>query len=317
MSALATGCGEEKNIDTGALKGDDAFTIAGDVGSTPDVTWKGRLAADKPETSVVTTGDGAALVKDDGVLVNYWVGNGFTEKTALDTYATDAFPLEFTVGAEVPAPTSPQPTQDEIGRFLLDSFVAGEVAAGDTVGTRKTVIVNSSNVVGYSGASLDIGNLDGLLIVIDIDSVVLDGPKGDPQPRSPQLPTIKLAKKLPAGLDFAKTPEPDGELHVSTLVEGTGAPVQKNDLITVNYLGQVYDGDKPFDESYSKGTPFTRPIGQGAVVKGWDQGLVGLTVGSRVILEIPPALGYGKAGQGEAIPGGATLYFVIDILAAG
>ena len=85
----------------------------------------------------------------------------------------------------------------------------------------------------------------------------------------------------------------------------------------VDYLGQVYDGDKPFDESYTK-DPFSTGIGIGAVVKGWDDGLVGQTVGSRVILAIPPNLGYGEAGNPDAgIAGTDTLYFVVDILGAG
>ena len=58
-------------------------------------------------------------------------------------------------------------------------------------------------------------------------------------------------------------------------------------------------------------------LGQGAVIKGWDDALAGVAVGSRVMLQIPPALGYGKEGSGEDIPGGATLYFLIDVLAAG
>ncbi|CAN5387755.1 hypothetical protein BH11ACT8_BH11ACT8_14070 [soil metagenome] len=314
--ALSAACGDAKNVETGTLTGADAFTLSGDFGSAPTIDWKGRMKAGKADVEVPTTGDGAALVADDKVIVNYWVGNGYTEKTTLDTYDKDALPLVFPVGGQAPQPTSQDPTEEEVARYLLDSFVAGQVVAGDTLGTRKVVTVDSSNVVGFGGGGLDLGNADGLVFVIDIESVVLDGPDGTAQPRSPQLPTIDLAKKQPASLSFTKTPAPDGELHVHPLVEGKGADVEKDDLIVVNYLGQVYDGAKPFDESYSK-SPFTTVIGQGAVVKGWDQGLVGVPVGSRVMLEIPPALGYGKDGQGDSIPGGSTLYFVIDVLAAG
>ena len=100
------------------------------------------------------------------------------------------------------------------------------------------------------------------------------------------------------------------------LYQGTGDDVAENDLIVVNYLGQVYDAAKAFDKSYGRGTLST-VVGQGAVIQGWDDALVGVKVGSRVMLQIPPNLGYGKDGQGEDIPGGSTLYFVIDVLAAG
>lgn len=317
LSALATACGSAQTVETGGVKGDAAYTLSGEVGTTPDVTWKDTLKADKADASVVTPGDGAALAAGDEVFVNYYVGDGYTQATALDTYTKDAFPLDLRVGSAPAAPQSQNPTQDQIARYLLDTFVSEQVKAGDTIGTRTAVTVNSSDVVGYSGASFGIGNLDGLLVVIDLNSAVLAGPDGTAQPRDPKLPTITQAKKLPAGLDFSDTPAPDGTLHVSTLIKGTGAPVEADDLIKVNYLGQVYDAAKPFDESYSKGTALTVPIGQGAVVKGWDQGLVGVPVGSRVLLEIPPALGYGKKGSGDTIPGGSTLYFIIDVLAAG
>ena len=70
--------------------------------------------------------------------------------------------------------------------------------------------------------------------------------------------------------------------------------------------------DTPFDESYSK-APFTAPIGVGSLIQGWDQTIPGIPVGSRIIMSIPPELGYGDRDSGP-IPGGSTLYFVIDIL---
>ena len=104
---------------------------------------------------------------------------------------------------------------------------------------------------------------------------------------------------------------------MAALIKGEGPEVTSGQTIMVNYLGQVYGGDKPFDASYPK-EPYQTGIGVGAVVKGWDDGLVGQTVGSRVLLAIPPKLGYGEAGNEDAgISGTDTLYFVVDILAAG
>jgi peptidylprolyl isomerase len=84
----------------------------------------------------------------------------------------------------------------------------------------------------------------------------------------------------------------------------------------VRYLGQVYGGKKPFDENFSTGTPTSFAIGTGAVIKGWDQALVGATVGTRMVIAVPPDLGYGEEGNPDAgIKRTDTLYFVIDVLA--
>ena len=99
-------------------------------------------------------------------------------------------------------------------------------------------------------------------------------------------------------LDFAGTPKPDGKLRSAVLIQGTGATVKKGQTITVNYLGQVYKGKKPFDESYSK-QPASFAIGTGAVISGWDKTLVGQKVGSRVILAIPPEGGLRQEGPAD------------------
>ena len=86
--------------------------------------------------------------------------------------------------------------------------------------------------------------------------------------------------------------------------------MKASDTVKVNYLGATYDADSPFDESYS-GSPLTSALS--GLVPGWGIGLTGVKVGSRVLLQIPPAYGYGAQGSG-AIPGNATLWFVIDVL---
>ena len=123
--------------------------------------------------------------------------------------------------------------------------------------------------------------------------------------------------RTPTGLDFTGTPKPSGKFQITTLIEGTGDPLAKGQTAYVNYLGQVYNGAKPFDESYTTGQPFSFAVGGGQVIKGWDQGLQGVTVGSRVIVQIPPSWGYGAQGQsGAGIKGTDTLYFVVDVLGA-
>jgi peptidylprolyl isomerase len=120
----------------------------------------------------------------------------------------------------------------------------------------------------------------------------------------------------PTGLDFSGVTEPAPDTPVQRVVlqEGTGAAVKASDTVTVNYLGSTYDAGSPFDESYS-GTPLTSPLT--GLIQGWSIGLTGVKVGSRVLLQIPPAFGYGAQGSGESIPGNATLWFVIDVLKVG
>jgi peptidylprolyl isomerase len=86
--------------------------------------------------------------------------------------------------------------------------------------------------------------------------------------------------------------------------------------VLVHYVGKIWGTDKEFDSSWNRGAPVMFQIGTGKVIKGWDQGLVGVPVGSRVLLVIPPKLGYGEQGQGDVIKGTDTLVFVVDVIAS-
>ena len=117
-------------------------------------------------------------------------------------------------------------------------------------------------------------------------------------------------------LTFPETPAPE-DLGVEVLLQGSGETVEAGDDLEVNYYGQIWDG-RMFDNSYDRGAPISFPIGVGAVIGGWDDGLVGKLVGSRVLLSIPPHLGYGERGMPQAgIRGTDTLVFVVDIVGTG
>ena len=111
---------------------------------------------------------------------------------------------------------------------------------------------------------------------------------------------------------------PDGpppkELQIEDLQEGDGAEAKAGDNVSVQYVGVLYDGGTEFDSSYDTGQPFQFQLGSGQVIPGWDQGLVGMKVGGRRQLTIPPDLAYGAQGQPPTIPGNATLVFVIDLV---
>lgn len=136
--------------------------------------------------------------------------------------------------------------------------------------------------------------------------------------------TTTATAKTPTSGPLSKAPvmpktggKPPTKLVVKDLVKGTGAVAKSGSSIVVNYTGELYANDKVFDSSWTRHQafgPFT--LGQGAVIQGWDQGLVGMRVGGRRELIIPPGLAYKKAGSGATIPPNATLVFVVDLLSS-
>lgn len=102
------------------------------------------------------------------------------------------------------------------------------------------------------------------------------------------------------------------ELKTTDIVVGTGAEAKEGTFVVVDYVGQSYSNGEIFDESWTRGEPFTLQLGAGMVIPGWDQGLVGMKVGGRRELVIPPDLAYGEQGQGTIAPN-ETLIFVVDL----
>ncbi len=103
-------------------------------------------------------------------------------------------------------------------------------------------------------------------------------------------------------------------LEIKTTQEGTGDRVVKSgDHIFVHYTGKLTDGTV-FDSSVTRGVPFDFTIGQGMVIQGWEQGLLGMKVGEKRTLTIPSDLGYGAQGAGAAIPPNATLIFDVELI---
>ncbi len=295
-------CGSSSSDTEEGGKSLSSVTIEGKQGKEPEVTFDGRLDGSKTETEVVIEGDGETVADGDTATASFWIGNGFTEKEATSTY--DQGPQKVELSSDVLAPLR-------------------EAIIGHKVGDRVAVLTSAEDAYGETGnPTIGIGNKDAVLFVVDIlgraETVpALDGPQGEDKKPAGWAPSLIEKDGVVTGLDFADAHEPTGKLIATTLVKGDGAKVEKGQTITVDYLGQVYQADKPFDESYSK-DPAEFPIGVGQVIKGWDERLVGRTVGSRVILEIPPADGYGKTGnEGAGIKGTDTLFFVVDILAAG
>ncbi|MGA2708543.1 MAG: FKBP-type peptidyl-prolyl cis-trans isomerase [Steroidobacteraceae bacterium] len=119
----------------------------------------------------------------------------------------------------------------------------------------------------------------------------------------------------------ATPPVSSAALEIAELQPGAGSAIVSGQTAVVNYTGWLYEATAPetkgkqFDSSLTGGAPFRFTLGRGQVIQGWDQGVLGMKVGGRRRLTIPPDLAYGDSGAGGLIPPGATLVFDVDLLA--
>jgi peptidylprolyl isomerase len=299
-------------------EGFSAVSISGEQGKAPVVKWHEAIAYPKKATvKTLVKGTGAAVAKGDTVSVNIWIGDGTTKLQAYSDYSQGK-PETLTYDSKLPK-------------------VWTQALEGAHYGDRIAIVAPSADIYGDGGnAAIGVGTRDSLVLVIDVmakttpepsaspsasssadATPALKGPKGKVQAAPSWMPKLKLAGGAtsdPTGMDFSKVKKPKtgGKLKQAILIKGTGKKVKATDTITANYYGMVYDAKTPFDESYSK-TPLNMPLSN--LVQGWQKGLVGVPVGSRVFLQIPPAMGYGASAQ-SGIPANSTLYFVLDILGA-
>jgi FKBP-type peptidyl-prolyl cis-trans isomerase FkpA len=109
-------------------------------------------------------------------------------------------------------------------------------------------------------------------------------------------------------------PPPPTKLEIDDVAVGAGRAAHTGDAVSVQYTGTLTSGEK-FDSSYDHGgTPFKVTLGKGEVIKGWDQGLVGMKVGGKRRLRIPPELAYGEQGSPPTIPANASLIFDVELV---
>lgn len=144
------------------------------------------------------------------------------------------------------------------------------------------------------------------------------------QPAAATAPEAEKVEPGPGEGDINTKPrippqegDPPKELVAQDVIVGTGAEAKDGDQVSVRYVGVLFSNGKEFDSSWKRNEPFQFTIGAGNVIQGWDQGVIGMKVGGRRRLIIPPDLAYGAQGQPPSIPANATLVFDIDLKKVG
>jgi peptidylprolyl isomerase len=277
--------------------------VTGSFGKAPSVTIPKEKGTGALYTKTLIQGNGAKITSTDGVVGDYvaYDWSGKTSKLLGSTY-----------------------TQGVPSLFVGGQIIAGVQKAliGQKIGSRVLAVVPPADGLGAQATSEGIGATDTLVFVIDMDSQFgLTSVSGKQTINGGgALPTVVAPASASAAptININSKATPPKALQVKTLVKGTGRVIKKGDNIVVNYNGYIWRTGKSFQSSWSSpNKPLQTVIGEGQVIPGWDTGLVGQTAGSRVLLVIPPAQGYGTAGSSQAgIKGTDTLVFAVDILAA-
>jgi len=162
----------------------------------------------------------------------------------------------------------------------------------------------------------------GMTLLAALGCTALTQPVGtEPAVSSATAPSASAAARPPpaasalAGAQLAapSPPGPAATVTVTSLAPGKGAEAKNGDTVRVHYVGTLSDG-KQFDSSLERKKPFDFTLGAGMVIKGWDQGLLGMRQGEKRKLVIPPSLAYGPQGR-SGIPPNATLIFEVQLLA--
>jgi FKBP-type peptidyl-prolyl cis-trans isomerase len=305
---VIAGCGSSKpsasSSSSAAANNSSAnasVTVAGAFGTTPVVKIPKLHANNKLTVKTVIPGTGSTVTKSDAMAANFvlyfWSGTSNTLKA-------NTFTQNPTV----------------IGGTMLPGLETALI--GQKVGSRVLAVIPPADGYGTSGNSqLGITGSTTLVFVIDVIKSYTDTASASGTQVSSgggTLPTV-TAHAGSAPTITIPANNPPSALVTKTLIKGSGPKVTKGQFVIAQYTGYIWRTKKVFDSSWTSGSPFGFVIGANPeqVIPGWDTGLTGQTVGSRVMLVIPPKDAYGSAGQSQAgITGKDTLVFIVDIIDA-
>lgn len=186
-------------------------------------------------------------------------------------------------------------------------------------GSRVLLVIPPAEGFGADGSTdLGVSGTDNLVLVADVAAVStpLKHAEGTDVSPAAGLPTVTFDPTNGPTVTVPTGATPPTDTVVQPLVKGSGPALAAGQTVLVHYTGVLWKDGSVFDSSWTRGTPFSFPLAKSQVITAWDKGLVGVTVGSRVLLVVPPKEGYGDAGSPPKIAGTDTLVFVIDVLAA-
>jgi FKBP-type peptidyl-prolyl cis-trans isomerase len=303
---VLAGCGSSKPAASASSSASSAgantqVTATGSFGKAPTVGIPKATAGNSLTVKTLIQGTGTTLTKSDAMAANFvlyfWSGTSSTLKA--NTFTS--------------SPTV-------IGGTMLPGLESALI--GKKVGSRVLAVIPPADGYGTSGDSqLGITGSTTLVFVIDVLKAYSDtaGATGTQVSEGGgSLPTVSAKPGGAPTLTFPSS-SPPSALVTKTLVKGSGPKVVKGEYVIAQYVGYIWRTKKVFGSSWSSGSPFGFIVGASPaqVIPGWDQGLVGQTVGSRVMLSVPPAQGYGSSGASQAgITGTDTLVFAVDIIDA-
>ena len=268
------------------------MTVSGAFGKAPAVKVDSPWAIDQTRSKVLHAGNGPAVSAGQGVEVNYYGVNGRTGKKFDESFSTGQS-IAFNLAQVVPG------------------FSKGLV--GQHQGSRVLIAIPGKDGYDQMGgnpqAGIEVG--DTLIFVVDLVGVQLSGPEGTAVKPKAGLPTVTDT----GGKPQITIPEsaPPNTLQVEPLIKGKGKKIGANDVITFNYVWVRWSDGKVLEDSYG-GKPASAELS--GLLPGMVKGLQGQTVGSRVLLVIPPADGYPDGNATPSLKPGETLVILVDLLFA-
>ncbi len=288
---LLAACGDDGDS-AGVL---DAIEVRGEQGDQPELDFETPFSVDETARTVLDEGDGEELADGATAIFHFLFVNGRDATEFGSSYDQDPAEVAFD-----------------------DELMAGVRTGLEGIKAGSRVLVAIAPEDGIEGGDPDNGLEadDTLLLVVDLLDVRRPLERADGEPVEPPagLPTVDLDEEGAPTITLPADKTVPAETVAQELIKGDGDEVESGQTITVHYTGILWETGEEFDSSWGE-APVSFPIGTGGVIAGWDKGLVGRTVGSQVLLVIPPVDGYGDAGSGP-VPAGATLVFVVDILDA-
>lgn len=266
----------------------DAVVVTGDPGTKPTLTIAAPFTTSVETTRLVSEGTGDTILEGNLVGMQLVAYNGVDGTEMQSSWETPAFESAVD-GTDLPAALA----QSLVGQKVGARVLFAQPQTNQTSGATETVV-----------------------FVIDALSTrpVPTRAEGEAVTPPAGLPTVTLAEDGTPSITIPDNFAAPTELVAQTLIKGTGPEVTSGQNVQFHYTGWKLSDGTVFDSSWEKGAPFVSPIGVGKVIAGWDQGLVGQTVGSQVLLVIPKALAYGGATTHELA--NEDLVFVVDILRA-